>query len=49
MPIESPFVTSYLMAIVMFVPSVIISDIFAIELCMTSTLSARIGQGQIQK
>ena len=44
MLIESPYVTSYFMAIVRFDLSVVISEIFAVELFMTLSLTFRIGK-----
>ena len=44
---ESPYTTCYLMAIVIFTLSVIISKVFSVEIYMTLTLTFRFGQGQM--
>ena len=46
-PIESPYSTSYVMAIVMLALSSNVCEIFAAELCATLTLTFRMGQGQM--
>ena len=43
---KRPHATSYEL-IAMFVQSVIVCEIFTIEMCMTLTLTFRIGQGQM--
>ena len=47
MPIEMPYATLYLLGIAMFALSATIFQKFAIEMCMTLTLTFRIGQCQI--
>ena len=41
------YATSYLMAILMFVLSVTILEIFTVKMCMTLTLTFKVGYGQI--
>ena len=48
MPIGMPYVTIYLLAIAMFALSATTCQKFAIEMCMTLTLTFRIGQCQIK-
>ena len=47
MPNDRPYTTSYFMAIVMFVLSVIIFEIVAVEMPMTKTLTFVMSQGQM--
>ena len=47
MQIKRPYATSYLVAIVTFVIAVTIFNIFTVEMCITSTLTFRMAQGQI--
>ena len=44
---ERLYVTFYLLAIAMFAPSLTISEIFTVDMCMTLTPTVRIGLGQI--
>ena len=44
MPIESPYMTYYLMAIVIFALSFIISKIFTVQMCTALTLTFRMVQ-----
>ena len=46
-PIESLYVTPYLMAAVIFSKSVFISKIFAVEVCMAVTLTFGTGEGEM--
>ena len=48
MLIENPYAISSSMEIVMFAPSVTVCKIFTVEICITVTLTTRIGHGQMQ-
>ena len=47
MQIESQYMISHLMTIVIFFLSVTISKMFIVEMCMSLTLSFRIGRGKM--
>ena len=47
MQIESQYMTSYLMAKVIFLQSATISKIFIVEMCMTLTLTFKMDQVQM--
>ena len=47
MPIESPYVTSYLLATVKFALDVTILEIFTVDVCITLALTFKVSQGQM--
>ena len=47
LPYDNRYSTCYLMVIVILSPSVIISKIFTVKMCMTLTFTLRMGQGQM--